>query len=338
MAEVITFGGFGDSIFGGVDSLASPLAAQITGVAAISGLGVATAITAETPIGVAAVGQVGTPVFSGQMALMGLAGTAVLGTPVAEVQTFVTGVAAKAVADDVLKFEIVPPVGLAGFTDFIRRDGDDYWPPLRRLLPRGIAWPRDPDTVLQKTARGLAQIWGFVDKRAADLLEIEGDPRKTIEMLPDWEENFGLPEPCLPAPQTEELRRKVLVWKMTLMGGQSRQWFYQFSREIVGTKIYIQEFSPFTCGRSQVGDTRPGPEAGWEEDHFRWEIGHPEMRFFWRVRPLGKTLHPFRCGRDNCGEDPLCRITPDVALECILTKLKPAHTDIVFDYSLSTIE
>ena len=81
-----------------------------------------------------------------------------------------------------------------------------------------------------------------------------------------------------------------------------------------------------------------GPEGGWEEGHYRWEIGRPEIRFFWRVRPLGKTLHWFRCGRDHVGIDPMCRILPDVALECILRRLKNAATEIVFDYSLSREE
>jgi uncharacterized protein YmfQ (DUF2313 family) len=338
MAAIVTLGGFGDHVFGGLSPHDPAEAAKPVGVEAVSGVGIATPITAETLIGVAAVGQAGTTVFAGQTALLGLAATAGLGTLIGAVEAFIKGISATGVADDVLKFEYAPAEGLGGWSGFIRRDGDDYTHASQELLPRGQAWPREPDSTLMRTIDGLAQSWGYVDSRAADLLEIESDPRKTTELLTDWERAWGLPDPCLPVPSTEELRRKTLVWKITLFGGQSRQWFYQFSREIVGTKIYIQEFSPYTCGLSQVGDTRPGPEGGWEEGHYRWELGKPEIRFYWRVQPLGKTLHWFRAGRDNCGDDPLCRITPDVALECILTRLKPAMTDIVFDYSLSNIE
>jgi uncharacterized protein YmfQ (DUF2313 family) len=338
MPIVITFGGFGDSVFGGVDSLAPPLAAQVTGVAATGGVGVAASIIAETLIGAAAVGQAGIPVFAGQTALMGVAGTAALGTLTDAVQTFIAGVAAKGVADEVLKFEFIPARGLAGWSGFVRRDGESYGYAFADLFPQGQAWPRERSTTFMGAVYGLADYWGFVDSRAADLLEIEADPRTTHELLPDWERAWGLPDPCLTLPVTEEQRRDILVEKITRLGAQSRQFFWNFSRQIVGTKIYIQEFSPFTCGLSQVGDTRPGPEGGWEEGHYRWEIGRPEIRFYWRVRPLGKTLHWFRTGRDNCGEDPMCRILPDVALECILTRLKPAMTDIVFDYSLSLEE
>jgi uncharacterized protein YmfQ (DUF2313 family) len=237
---------------------------------------------------------------------------------------------------DRIKIDIVE--GLYGLSGFTRRDGDAYGYAFSDLFPMGQAWPRERSTTFMGVIYGLAGYWGFVDSRAADLLEIEADPRTTHELLPDWERAWGLPDPCLEAPQTEQERRDVLVEKIIRFGAQDRYWFWRFARQSVGTEIYIQEYSPFTCGLSQVGDTRPGLEAGWEAGHYRWEIGKPEIRFFWRVQPLGKTLHWFRCGRDNVGEDPMCRILPDLALECILRRLKPAQTEIVFDYSLSREE
>ena len=69
----------------------------------------------------------------------------------------------------------------------IRRGQDEYWWALSALLPQGIAWPRWPDSVLQMAVRGLAGIMGWVDGRAADLLERESDPRQTVEMLDSWE-------------------------------------------------------------------------------------------------------------------------------------------------------
>src|SRR5580765_5106997 len=107
----------------------------------------------------------------------------------------------------------------------VRRNGSDYAEALLRLLPWGQAWPRHEDSTLVKTIRGLASYWGFVDGRAADLLEIETDPRLTMEMLPDWERNWGLPDPCFPESTTIEQRRAMLMLKMTLLGGQSRAFF-----------------------------------------------------------------------------------------------------------------
>lgn len=152
-------------------------------------------------------------------------------------------------------YKTVAPIVHTG-DKHIRRDGDDYAVALSHLLPQGIAWPREADSVLMRTVRGLAQIFGYVDHRAADLLEIESDPRTTVEMLPDWERNWGLPDYCfLGVGQTLNERRKFLILKMTLEGGQSREWFIWVCKQL-GYEVGITEFAPFMCGVSRVGDTR----------------------------------------------------------------------------------
>src|SRR5262245_31416208 len=84
----------------------------------------------------------------------------------------------------------------------VRRSGSDYTIALLNLLPFGQAWTRRAGSVLVNTVRGLADYWGFVDGRAADLLERESDPRQTLELLTDWERNFGLPDPCFKEPHS----------------------------------------------------------------------------------------------------------------------------------------
>ena len=74
-------------------------------------------------------------------------------------------------------------------------------------------------------ATGLNQYWGHVDGRAADLLEIESDPRTTVELLPDWERAWGLPDPCFPNATSIAERQNMLVLVMTLLGGQSRAFY-----------------------------------------------------------------------------------------------------------------
>ena len=123
----------------------------------------------------------------------------------------------------------------------IRRDGDDYWQALANLLPYGQAWPRWEESTLMRTVRGLAQTFGFVDARAADLLEQESDPRKTIELLPDWERNWALPDECLRKALTIDQRHALLIWKMTLLGGQSREFFINIAAWL-GSTINITEF------------------------------------------------------------------------------------------------
>ena len=175
---------------------------------------------------------------------------------------------------------------------------------------------------------GLADYYGFVDGRAADLLERESDPRLTIELLPDWERNWGLPDPCFGEALSIDDRHRLLLMKMTLLGSQSRDFFITEVAKLLGYTITISEYAPFMAGVSQVGDTREPPL-----NEYRWYIGPPEMRFYWTVHVGQTKLVWFRCGSGQAGVDPHLRIGLATDLECLLRRWKPAHTDIVFDYS-----
>lgn len=199
----------------------------------------------------------------------------------------------------------------------VRRSGDDYAVALRNLLPQGLAWPTNPVSVLAKVIKGLAQIFGYVDGRAADLLEIETDPRLTSELLPEWERAFGLPDNCLPLPPTDEITRRFnLVSKMTMLGDQSRAFFIARGSDI-GERVTIREYAPYMCGVSRVGDTRILSVENSDPLFFRWQLGPPENRFYWTVK-IWELLPNFK------GAD----------LFCLLRRWKPAHTDVVFDYSV----
>lgn len=213
---------------------------------------------------------------------------------------------------------------------YVRRDGADYAQAFADLLPTGEAWSRDPETVLMRLVRGQAEVWGaVVDPMAAELLEVETDPRATIKLLPDWERAYGLPDPCVQETQTREERLLALIERIRAEGGQSRAFFYGVAGRL-GYAIEIREFSPFMVGVSEVGDTRPTGSAG---EPYRREIGPPEMRFYWRVRILNSRVSWFRAGSGQAGVDPHVRISLASDLECLLLRFKPAHTEIVFDYS-----
>jgi uncharacterized protein YmfQ (DUF2313 family) len=215
----------------------------------------------------------------------------------------------------------------------VRRSGREYLVSFLKLLPLGIAWPRKPDSVLVKTSRGLTNIWGFVDGRAADLLEIESDPRKTHELLTDWERAYGLPDPCYPDATSEDDRRRMLVFQMTLLGGQSREFFEKISAW-TGKVIHIHELAPFMAGVSEVGDTRYEYDQTGE---YRWYLGPEELRFYWSIEADDAVLEWFRCGDFTAGELGVhhhLEIYTESPLDCLLRRWKPAHTEMVFDYSV----
>ena len=211
----------------------------------------------------------------------------------------------------------------------VRRSGDDYGQAFMQLLPRGQAWPRSPSSILVMTCEGLCGYWGFVDSRAADLLERESDPRHTVELLPDWERNWGLPDPCFTSPTTIAERQLMLVTMMTWLGGQSRQYFIDLMARL-GFQIAIKENAPFMCGISEVGDTR------YEYDNsgaYRWYIGPPEMRFVWSADVGQIGLKWFRCASGQTGVDHHLEFSVPNDATCILNRWKPAHTDLVYDFS-----
>lgn len=204
---------------------------------------------------------------------------------------------------------------------FVRRGGAEYAQGFASLLPRGPAWPRTDDSVLMRVVRGLSEIWGVrVDASIATLLEIESDPRRTINLLAEWERAFGLPDECVGVEQSISARHEALIQRMTMLGGQSRAFFIAVA-EALGYTITIEEFSPFMVGVSCVG----------LDDH-GWEIGPPEMRFYWRVRVANARLTWFRASQGQVGVDHHLNIDVGLDLECLLKRWKPAQTEIVFAY------
>lgn len=242
----------------------------------------------------------------------------------------------------------------------IRRYCADYTQALADLLPFGLAWPRHLESITMHVVHGLSCIWEFVDGRAADLLEIESDPRTTTELLPDWERNWGLPDPCFPPNLTIDQRRKFLVQRMTLLGGQSRAFFIDVARQL-GYDITITEYRPFMVGLDVCGDGRvygdgtqpyhsPAPPWWYDKDSVQntngqdvgsgelsewpnYGLGPIENRYYWTVHVHQASLAWFRCGSGQCGVDPHLRIGLAEDLECVLNRWKPAHTQIIFDYT-----
>lgn len=193
----------------------------------------------------------------------------------------------------------------------VRRSGNDYGEAFLKLLPQGRAWPRNSNSVLGKTVYGLSQLMGYVDGRAADLLETETDPRLANELLLEWEAAFGLPDECIPVPPaTAAARRLALVGKMTLLGAQSRE-FFLAQATLLGETVAIREYAPYMCGVSRVGDTRVLATTDVAADpYFRWQLGPPEMRMQWVV-----TVEHVLTG-----------------VECTFRRYKPAHTELIFHY------
>jgi uncharacterized protein YmfQ (DUF2313 family) len=190
----------------------------------------------------------------------------------------------------------------------------DYLAQLQALLPQGQAWPRDADAALTQLLHAWADELARVDGRAADLVE-EADPRTTAELLADWERVAGLPDPCVEAlagSQTTAQRRAGLAAKLTTIGGQSAAYYIALAASL-GYVVSVTEFRPFTAG-SSAGDA----------------LTNGDWIFAWQVNAPQDTIVEFAAGR-SCAGEPL-RAWGNELLECAISRLKPAHTHVLFAY------
>jgi uncharacterized protein YmfQ (DUF2313 family) len=248
----------------------------------------------------------------------------------------------------------------------VTRSGEDYADAMMSLLPMGQAWPRAEESALARVVKGLCRIWGDFETAASLLLERESDPRITLPpqgnppqsgLLPDWERNWGLPDPCYEEPQTITERQQALVRRMTIEGAQSREFFIGIAAEI-GYTITITEYRPFFIAMDGCGDCRTIGKDITPENPARNQWGQPiynprgqplsngemsewpnfglsplETRYYWTVHVAAAKLVWFRVSAGQTGVDPHLRIGTADDLECLLDRWKPAHTEIIYDYS-----
>lgn len=182
------------------------------------------------------------------------------------------------------------------------------------LLPHGWAWEDSPglNVVLSATAGSLAEV-----NARADMLLEETDPRTVRELLAEWEEFAGLPDPCVNNPPTTLEERRLALWfKLTMTGGQSLGFFQDWLSRLGYVAEIIPHGKPFIAGIGRCGQRLGGP---------------PSERLIWRIIVKGSRGVRFRSAASRAGE-PLLKISRASDLECAIRRYSPAHTLLIFSY------
>lgn len=195
----------------------------------------------------------------------------------------------------------------------INSSADDYKRQLIKLSPQGRAWPIEDTSNWVKLLDAVAQELARIDAHAS-LLVNEAFPDTTLQLLENWERIAGIPDECSQLGDTIQVRRNNLKSKLTARGGQSRSYFVDVAAQL-GFDVTITEFRPFQAGISSAGDA----------------VYSIEWRYVWRINAPEQTVTYFRAGQSAAGE-PLASWGND-RLECVINKLKPAHTNVLFGYS-----
>ena len=182
---------------------------------------------------------------------------------------------------------------------------------LGALLPRGPAWDASDPLLL-----GCAPVLSRAHARG-DALMLEIDPRSVTELIDRYEGITGLPDSCTPTgTQTLQQRRQRLDAKINLAGGINEA-FYRVQLDALGyTGATITRYpkSTFTCN-SLCTDS----------------LFSDEWRYYWRVNiPASVQIKPMTCIGD-CTDS--IRTWGDTVVECVLSKLAPSHTYVIFLYT-----
>jgi uncharacterized protein YmfQ (DUF2313 family) len=149
-----------------------------------------------------------------------------------------------------------------------------------------------------------------VDRRASELVA-ESIPDRTTELLSEWERMAGLPDPCSGPADGLEARRAQLVQRLTSRGGQSPAYFIQLAATL-GYTITITEFQSFTC-----------------QSYCDASLDTDPWRHTWRVDAPAVTVIEMSC---ESGCDEAIRTWGNEPLECLIRRLRPAHTHVLFGY------
>ncbi|MBL3582636.1 YmfQ family protein [Oleidesulfovibrio alaskensis] len=196
-------------------------------------------------------------------------------------------------------------------------DQTQYAAQLKALLPPGSAFAAEKDSVTSALLTALAAELARLDAEAHRLLA-EADPAQTLELLPEWEKQCGLPDACSRREATIAERRESVVMRLASMGGQSPDYYAELATAIAGKLCTVREYRPFRSGMSAAGDP----------------LSNGDWVFTFAVQAPAVPIHSFACGQGAAGE-PLRRwgIT---RLECVIRKLAPAHCIVIFTYGANS--
>lgn len=166
------------------------------------------------------------------------------------------------------------------------------------LLPPGRIWTRRPDSTLHRLLLAFSDLFSSVHSAAAQLL-VELYPPSTVDLLPEWERLLGLPDECAAGlDQTLQERRARVVERLTI--------------EPHPTLLYLTQVAT-ALGYSATITEGPG----------LFEI---------TVNVAFGRVTYFRTGESRVGET-LGKFDQADDLECVLREQKPAHLELVFNYT-----
>lgn len=133
-------------------------------------------------------------------------------------------------------------------------------------LPPGDAWSKDPASLMAGIQGVSADIVALVMGFAVEFLDVESNPATAVLLLSEWEDRYGLPDPCTPLAPTIAQRQAAVAARIIATGGQSVPYFTAIAA-VFGATVSIAQVMPSTpgigayLGNIGAGDPLYGPAA-----------------------------------------------------------------------------
>jgi uncharacterized protein YmfQ (DUF2313 family) len=180
---------------------------------------------------------------------------------------------------------------------------------MQRLLPRGRVWRTDAAATIPQVLLALAPTYTRSTAAARQVL-VDANPDTTQNLLREWEESLGLPDPCTPLNPSLEQRAAAVRAKFAARGALNIPYFITLAAAL-GYVITITEFRPFSA---DMPCELPDYDPYWA--------------FVWQVNVPGATTFYFSAD-ESAADDPLETIdAPE--LICRIQQDAPAETTVIF--------
>ena len=188
----------------------------------------------------------------------------------------------------------------------------DFQQAMQRLAPRGRIWRGDPLAIFVNTLGALAPTYARSTAAGAELL-IDANPTTTVNLLAEWEDSLGLPDPCTASNPSIEQRQAAVRAKWGARGGLRPDYFITMAANL-GFAITIEEFTPYSV--DQPVDL-PLLDAAWS---YIWQVNAPAVVTSYFTVDSSAVDDPLE---DYDAGELVCRITRDA----------PAGTLVLFAFS-----
>lgn len=118
----------------------------------------------------------------------------------------------------------------------------DYTGALQNLLPKGRAWPRDPDAVQTAVVGALATSFQRVNVGANELIA-DAFPASSEYLLAEWQQTLGLPAEGTSLAPTVVGQQAQVIAALSAVGGASVAYFIGVAATF-GVAISITQYRP----------------------------------------------------------------------------------------------